>query len=175
MILEYAHVRVDCESQSVSAILQQSVELANREPWPRCGAFGPAARTDWVRLVGREDVRIEDNIERPTVGLRLSTIRPRSRGSVKWGLEITQRGTVKRSYGSIWQSDFVSLRPSVFLPPLRSFGSMKNKKSYISITKCCGSSSSCVYGIFVSFKNLYALMRVLKKVSLTCTNNLILK
>ena len=53
-------------------------------------------------------------------------------------LKITQHGMVKsrRSYGSMWQSPFVSLRLS--LSRHGNFDFKKNRESYIFITKYCG-------------------------------------
>ena len=59
-------------------------------------------------------------------------------------LRITQSGMIKRSYGSMWQSPFVSLRPSVCLSHLRQLWPLSRIKceSNIFITKCYGHSSS---------------------------------
>ena len=63
------------------------------------------------------------------VGLWLSAppLRPRSR-SARWGLE--DNCVKRRSYGSMWQSPFISLHLSLSLSHHRSFNSKKNKELY---------------------------------------------
>ena len=91
----------------------------------------------------------------------LSTSRCKRR---RRALKITQCSMVKRSYGSIWQSVFVSVRLS--LSHHRSFDCKKNKESCIFITKCCSFFLHHSYKTSVksTFSPLWARMVVLIRI-----------
>ena len=103
--------------------------------WSQWGCESEPASSQWKRFAkGR-------CIQRPPV----YHPRSRSRGSARWGLEITQRAIVqRRSYRSIKPSVVVSLHLSVSHTPQKLW--LQEELRELFIKKCC--PSSIIMGIY---------------------------